>query len=283
MEDIMNTNKNLDKETIKQYLRNNFERIFNEYIEKEQKERNYFKSSQRVSYAECCREYGSYHISGTILDLNYSDQRLDADVYRNCFNNAIEEEIQTYLEKNEHKFLSYNRFIYVKKGCYSNVAMFDSESDTIDCHNTSLDLDYEIEKDDCHFTAASMSIPIKVQLNLSQLDIDKLSLQAIYGDYTDNKKLSKDLEYYDYCLDEKIEFDKEEDECVKELLERKVTYETIDEQIINWFLSRYWGKTETDADFFEIFGFEPDEEIEFDYEIKEEDDYLTLYINSKNN
>ncbi len=264
----MNTNKNLDKETIKQYLRNNFERIFDEYVEKEQTERNYFKNDQRVSNAECC--YEQYYIYGTILDLDYSEQRLDPDIYRNVFEYDIRRKIDSYLEARDNSMEiqeNYNEEILMS---------VDSSCRTDDYYNM------DISKDEVYFIQAKATVPIKIKLNLSQLDIDKLTVQYRYGDYTDNKKLSKDLKYYDCCLEEKIEFDKKEDECIKELLERKVTYETIDEQIVNWFLSRnYWSQTETDADFYEIFGFEPDEEIEFDYEIKEEDDYLTLYINSK--
>ena len=265
----MNINKNLDKETIKQYLRNNFERIFDEYIEKEQTERNYFQRGKRVSNAEC---YGGYYsVCGTILDLDYSEQRLDPDIYRNVFEYDIRRKIYSYLKASNPMDIKEN---------YNEEILMSADSS---CRTE--DYDYcnmSMLKDEVYFIQAKATVPIKIKLNLSQLDIDKLTVQYRYGDYTDNKKLSKDLEYYDYCLDEDIEFDKEEDECVKELLERKVTYETIDEQVVNWFLSRnYWSKTETDAGFYEIFGFEPDEEIEFDYEIKEEDDYLTLYINSK--
>lgn len=263
----------LNKETIKQYLRNNFERIFNEYIEKEQTERNYFKNGQRVSYAECSHECRSYHVSGTILDLDYSDQELDPEIYRDVFEYDIRRKIEIYLENRDNSMKiqeNYNEEILMS---------FDSS-----CRAEDYDrVDMHMLKDESYFIQAKATVPIRIKLNLSQLDIDKLTVQYRYGDYTDNKKLSKDLEYYDYCL-EKFDFDKQEDECVKELLESKVTYETIDEQIVNWFFGcRFLSKTETEADFCEIFGFEPDEEIEFDYEIKEEDDYLTLYINSKNN
>ena len=269
----MNTNKNLDKNTIKQYLRNNFERIFNEYIEKEQTERNYFKSGQRVSYAECCKKYGSYHVSGTILDLDYSDQRLDPDIYRDVFEYDIRRKIEIYLENRDNS-------MEIQENYNEEILMSLNSSCSTDDYEQSY---MYMSKDESYFIQAKATVPIKIKLNLSQLDIDKLTLQYRYRDYTDNKELSKDIEYYDHCLDENIEFDEEEDECVKELLERKVTYETIDEQIVNWFLSRCWSKTETEADFEEIFGFDPNEEIEFDYKIKEEDDYLTLYINSKNN
>ena len=269
----MNINKNLNKETIKQYLRNNFERIFNEYIEKEQTERDYFKKGQRVSNVECCYESGNYSIVGTILDLDYSDQKLDPDIYRDVFEYDIRRKIEIYLEAR-------NNSMEIQENSNEEILMSVDSSCRTDDYNY---VYMNISKDEVYFIQAKATVPIKIKLNLSQLDINKLTVQHQYRDYTDSKKLSKDLEYYGYCLDEEIEFDKEEDECVKELLERKVTYETVNEQIINWFLSRCWSKTETDAEFYEIFGFEPDEEIEFDYEIKEEEDYLTLYINSKNN
>lgn len=103
----MNKNKNLDKETIKQYLRNNFERIFNEYKEnQESKEMYFFSKGFRIRTAYIAD--GTYTILGSFLENDYTKQKGASNLSQVEKNKIAVEKI--YAEKGNKYFEDCVRF-----------------------------------------------------------------------------------------------------------------------------------------------------------------------------
>ncbi len=207
----MNINKNLDKETIKQYLRNNFERIFKEYKEnQENKEMYFFSKGRRIRTAYIAD--GTYTILGSFLDNDYTKQNIDCDKYKDIFYSYVEKEIEEYYSRNfdlKDIELDLSNLSQKKMNKIAVQLIYKAKGNKFfeDCIDY---FDYDMEEFDFDSKEEDFCIKYLLDKKVTYQNIDKEIVDLFLHNFKWNLlTLTDEVEFsevFDFEHDEKIEF-----------------------------------------------------------------------------